>query len=316
MKTSEDIKEICKALLAFHSEVGRITKDGENPHLRNRYATIDQIIEEIRPILASHGLFVMQLPTNTEAGEIQMVTRLYHVSGQWMESPSLKIKVDRNNAQGIGSAITYARRYSLTSFLGLNTGEDDDGHQASGGDNGQAPKREHQAKQQMKKPAQPQQPRMEAEAQQEQKQQPNDLVVKKQKEIIEKARDKGMDNDQIRKLFRVALKRNTYNDMTAEEANNLLEFVSTAEFIDLIEMIDEKATQKQISAIHAAASESGVDEKERRSIIKLVTNNRTDSSKGLTKQEASKVIERIKAKKALKNALNEFKQNQELKQAQ
>src|SRR5690606_15403268 len=138
MKTSEDIKEITKALVAFHSEVGRITKDGTNPHLKNRYATIDQIIEEIRPVLASHGLFVMQLPSNSEAGEIQMVTRLYHVSGQWMESPSLKIKVERNNAQGIGSAITYARRYSLTSFLGLNTGEDDDGHAASGDHSGQA----------------------------------------------------------------------------------------------------------------------------------------------------------------------------------
>src|SRR5690606_336701 len=91
MKTSEDIKEITKALVAFHSEVGRITKDGTNPHLKNRYATIDQIIEEIRPILASHGLFIMQLPTNSESGGIQMVTRLYHVSGQWMQSPTLTI---------------------------------------------------------------------------------------------------------------------------------------------------------------------------------------------------------------------------------
>lgn len=315
MKTSEDIKEITKALVAFHSEVGRITKDGTNPHLRNRYATIDQIIEEIRPVLATHGLFVMQLPTNTEAGEIQMTTRIYHISGQWMESPVLTINPQKKDAQGIGSAITYARRYSLTSFLGLNTGEDDDGHRASGGDNGQA--RQYRGKQQakqQKKPAQPQQPRMEAEAQQEQKQQPNDLVVKKQKEIIEKARDKGMDNDQIRKLFRVALKRNIYNDMTAEEADNLLELVEMTEFIDLIEMIGERVSQGQITAIHAAANEMKISESERRGIIQKITNRRTDSSKYLTKTEASKVIERMKqqaeAKQALMNTLSELKQAQ------
>ncbi|PTM58349.1 ERF family protein [Desmospora activa] len=131
MRTSDNIDEICKALVGFHSEVGRIAKDGTNPHLKNRYATIDAIMEEIRPALAKHGLFVMQLPTNLDDGSIRLVTRLYHQSGQLMESDPIIVKPQKNDAQGIGSAVTYARRYSLTSFLSLSTGDDDDGHAAS-----------------------------------------------------------------------------------------------------------------------------------------------------------------------------------------
>lgn len=295
MRTSEDIKEITKALVAFHSEVGRITKDGTNPHLKNRYATIDQIIEEIRPILADKGLFIMQLPTNTEGGEIQMVTRLYHISGQWMESPSLKIKVDRNNAQGIGSAITYARRYSLTSFLGLNTGEDDDGHAASGDHSGQA-----------------QQFRGKQQAGKGQTKQTNPLTEQK-RAILVACHEKGLTDNQAAKLVTTLLEKDP-NTMTLEEAQNVLEEIKTKEFIDLIDMIGERISQGQIKAIHATANEMKISESERRGIIQKITNRRTDSSKYLTKTEASKVIERLKqkaeAKQALMDTLGELKQAQ------
>lgn len=292
MRTSEDIKEITKALVAFHSEVGRITKDGTNPHLKNRYATIDQIIEEIRPVLASHGLFVMQLPSNSEAGEIQMVTRLYHVSGQWMESPSLKIKVDRNNAQGIGSAITYARRYSLTSFLGLNTGEDDDGHAASGGDHsGQA--QQFRGKQQAGKQTNP--------------------LTEQKRAILVACHEKGLTDNQAAKLVTTLLEKDP-NTMTLEEAQNVLEEIKTKEFIDLIDMIGERITQGQIKAIHATANEMKISESERRGIIQKITNRRTDSSKYLTKTEASKVIEELKGQAQRKAALIESFQT--LKEAQ
>ena len=295
MKTSEDIKDICKALLAFHSEVGRITKDGENPHLRNRYATIDQIIEEIRPVLASHGLFVMQLPSNSEAGEIQMVTRLYHVSGQWMQSPTLTITPQKKDAQGIGSAITYARRYSLTSFLGLNTGEDDDGHAASGDHSGQA-----------------QQFRGKQQAGKGQTKQTNPLTEQK-RAILVACHEKGLTDNQAAKLVTTLLEKDP-NTMTLEEAQNVLEEIKTKEFIDLIDMIGERISQGQIKAIHATANEMKISESERRGIIQKITNRRTDSSKYLTKTEASKVIEELKGQAQRKAALIESFQT--LKEAQ
>lgn len=226
MKTSEDIKEITKALVAFHSEVGRITKDGTNPHLKNRYATIDQIIEEIRPVLASHGLFVMQLPSNSEAGEIQMVTRLYHVSGQWMESPSLKIKVDRNNAQGIGSAITYARRYSLTSFLGLNTGEDDDGHRASGGD-----------KQQSNTSLLREKPTL----------QPPRTAVKRisdaqRKKIFATAGEMGLKDTEIKALvyYLSKGKKDSVKDLTSEQASYTIQLLTESKASEIRKMIEHE----------------------------------------------------------------------------
>lgn len=226
MKTSEDIKEICKALLAFHSEVGRITKDGENPHLRNRYATIDQIIDEIRPILASHGLFIMQLPTNSESGGIQMVTRLYHVSGQWMQSPTLTITPQKKDPQSIGSAITYARRYSLTSFLGLNTGEDDDGHQASGGDNGQAPKQQSNTSL-LRQP-------------------PKRISDAQRKKIFATAGEMGLKDTEIKALIYYLSKgkKDSVKDLTSEQASYTIQLLTESKASEIRKMIEHELNGK------------------------------------------------------------------------
>lgn len=306
MKTSQDITEITKALVAFHSEVGRIQKDGTNPHLRNRYATIDQIIEEIRPILASHGLFIMQLPTNSEAGEIQMTTRIYHTSGQWMQSPTLTINPQKKDAQGIGSAITYARRYSLTSFLGLNTGEDDDGHRASGGGHGQA-RQQYRGKQQAGKgqPQPVQRTRME-----------KDPLTEKKRAILTACHAKGLTDQQAAKVVTTLLKRDS-NNMTMQEAGQILEVVQTSVGNDLLDLIGEgepetvevevveeepepeepPITKGQMKAIHAASRDKGLTEEERRAVIRHVSKGRTDSSKGLYHREAREVINTINGNK-------------------
>lgn len=221
MKTSEDIKEIIPALIAFHSEVGRITKDAQNSHMKNRYATIDQIIEEIRPILADKGLFIMQLPSNTDTGEIQMVTRIYHTSGQWMESPVLTLKPQKQDAQGIGSAVTYARRYSLTSFLSLNTGEDDDGNAASGG-RGQ---RQSQSR---------------GQGSQQPPQRPAGLASDKQrKAVFAIAKGKGLEDEQIKRVVHHFTKKESTKELTTREASNLIETLQTTEAPDLLETIGE-----------------------------------------------------------------------------
>lgn len=130
-KKSESIVNLAKSLAAFNGEVSRIDKDSTNPHFRNKYASLDTIIDEIRPILHKHGMSVIQMPGGD--GEVfTMTTMLLHESGEWIESDPIVMRPVKNDPQGIGSCATYARRYSLAAFLSLNTGEDDDGNGASG----------------------------------------------------------------------------------------------------------------------------------------------------------------------------------------
>jgi hypothetical protein len=127
---SESIKEISVALNKFNEEISRISKDAVNPHFRNKYATLDKIIDEIRPILSKHGLSVIQFPSG-DGERLSLSTMLLHTSGEYIESPPLIMKPVKNDPQGIGSCTTYARRYGICAVLNLNTGEDDDGNAAS-----------------------------------------------------------------------------------------------------------------------------------------------------------------------------------------
>ena len=130
IKHSETISELAKALVKFNARVGKISKDAKNPFFKNNYATLDNIINEVRPILSEFGLNILQLPSS-DGEHIKISTLLMHESGEWLESDGLTMKPVKNDPQGMGSAITYARRYALQSFLSLNTGEDDDGNNAS-----------------------------------------------------------------------------------------------------------------------------------------------------------------------------------------
>ncbi|MBO1583012.1 ERF family protein [Bacillus sp. XF8] len=135
MNRSETIAELAKSLVKFNSEVTKIAKDADNPFFKNNYATLDTIIDEIRPILSKHGLSIMQIPSG-DGQNVTLKTLLLHESGEWLESDELTMKPVKNDPQAVGSCITYARRYSLAAFLSLNTGEDDDGNSATYGKGG------------------------------------------------------------------------------------------------------------------------------------------------------------------------------------
>lgn len=132
MMKSETISELAKALVKFNGEVSRVSKDANNPFFKNSYATLDQIIDEVRPILNKHGLSIMQFPSG-DGDHVTLKTLILHESGEWIESDPISMKPVKNDPQSVGSAITYARRYSLSAFLSLNTGEDDDGNKATHG---------------------------------------------------------------------------------------------------------------------------------------------------------------------------------------
>lgn len=127
---SESIISLSKSLTAFHGEVEKIEKDATNPHFKNAYSTLDNMIDHTKPILAKHGLSVLQFPGG-DGERITVRTMIMHTSGEWIESEPLTLKAVKVDPQGAGSAITYARRYSYAAALSLSLGDDDDGNASS-----------------------------------------------------------------------------------------------------------------------------------------------------------------------------------------
>lgn len=139
MKHSESIKQIAAALAAFQSEVKDPSRNGENPHFKSKYVQLDGLLAAVRPILANHGLSLMQ-STGGDGVNISVSTLIMHTSGEWIETEPLVLKAQQATPQGAGSACTYGRRFSLSAALGVAWDDDDDGNAAS------APKPEPKAK--------------------------------------------------------------------------------------------------------------------------------------------------------------------------
>lgn len=126
MNKSESITELAKALVKFHSVMGKVSKDAKNPFFKNNYASLSNIIEAVTKPLNDNGLSVLQLPSIEG-----LTTMLLHESGEWISSVSGTPVKDATDPQKLGSAITYARRYALGAILSLNIDEDDDGQKAN-----------------------------------------------------------------------------------------------------------------------------------------------------------------------------------------
>ena len=130
MKQSESIKELATALATFQGEITSVNKDSVNPFFKMKYASLNSIWEHIREPLSKYGLSVIQGgEPDLSDNHVVINTLLLHASGEWILS-SLPIKPVKDDPQGIGSAITYARRYGLSAILGLVADEDDDGEVA------------------------------------------------------------------------------------------------------------------------------------------------------------------------------------------
>ena len=129
MKKSESIIELSKALSKFQGEVTNPKNTSTNPFFSSKYAPLEEVLNTIRPVLATNGLSITQIPT-TEGDKVGVVTILMHSSGEYIETEPLLLKTDKNTAQGAGSAITYARRYAISAILGVASEEDDDGNNA------------------------------------------------------------------------------------------------------------------------------------------------------------------------------------------
>jgi len=129
---SEQINDLAAALAAAQAELRNPVFDSQNPHFKSKFASLAQVRDTITPTLAKHGLSVTQLATNDDQGRPSVETILLHKSGQWLSS-TLAVPVAKADAHGAGSAITYARRYSLMAIVNVVGDEDDDGNSAVAG---------------------------------------------------------------------------------------------------------------------------------------------------------------------------------------
>jgi hypothetical protein len=131
IETSATIVALTGAILKVQGAVGSVKKDKVNPHFKNRYATLENVIDTARPALQEAGIAFVQAPGQVLDGSVEVTTMLVHESGEWMRS-TLHVPLGKRDAQGVGSAITYGCRYSLMAMLGLPPTDDDDGLQDAG----------------------------------------------------------------------------------------------------------------------------------------------------------------------------------------
>ncbi len=122
--TKEIFTALCKAQASFHHAV----KDSKNPHFKSSYASLESVLDACKPHLNANGIVLIQSPSAN--GKIVTVTTiLAHESGEYIQG-ILTLTAVQETPQAVGSAITYARRYSLASLMGLGQ-EDDDGNAAT-----------------------------------------------------------------------------------------------------------------------------------------------------------------------------------------
>ncbi len=126
---SENIADLAIALAKAQSENGTVHKDAKNPFYKTNYASLAQVWETVRPALTANGLSVVQLPSQDATG-YYVESMLIHSSGQWIKCRTY-MKPVKEDPQGIGSLISYARRYALQSLV-MVCPDDDDGELAMG----------------------------------------------------------------------------------------------------------------------------------------------------------------------------------------
>ena len=127
---SDSIKEIATSLAKAQGQMKGAIKDSANPFFKSKYADLASVVEAIRTAFSENGLSYIQTVEPSDKDEVRVKTVLLHSSGEWLDCGILALPVTKADAQGFGSALTYARRYSLSAACGVAP-EDDDGNAAA-----------------------------------------------------------------------------------------------------------------------------------------------------------------------------------------
>ncbi len=129
MNRTDDISKLATALAVAQGQIESASKDATNPHFRSKYADFDSVRDAVKKPLSSNGIAFLQFPRIVEGG-VEVETLLVHGESGQSVSEVLFVPLGQITPQAIGSAITYLRRYSLQTIVGVSAGEDDDGNAA------------------------------------------------------------------------------------------------------------------------------------------------------------------------------------------
>jgi len=130
MKQSDSITALATALVLAQSRMTNAKKDSNNQFFKSKYADLTSVVDAVKEALNDHGLSYIQFPCTNDKDEVGVETMLLHESGEWVRGDPFYVPVNKADAQGFGSAITYCRRYSLQAACGI-AAEDDDGNAAA-----------------------------------------------------------------------------------------------------------------------------------------------------------------------------------------
>jgi hypothetical protein len=121
--------ELSAAMAKAFAQIEGAVKGKTNPAFRSKYADLAAVVDAVKPALAEFGLWFRQVTHNVEGG-VCVETVIHHASGESLSCGQLYVPATKQDAQGYGSALTYARRYSLMAAFGVPA-EDDDGNAAA-----------------------------------------------------------------------------------------------------------------------------------------------------------------------------------------
>jgi ERF superfamily len=121
------VASLAGALVAAQRRMPAVGKDSENPHFHSRFVSLDSLIAATRPVLNEHGLAITQFPVTVDGLPVLRTTLLHAASGESL-SGDTPLYLSRNDMQGYGAAVTYARRYAWAAVLGIASEEDTDGN--------------------------------------------------------------------------------------------------------------------------------------------------------------------------------------------
>jgi hypothetical protein len=124
MRSSDTLTKISPALVKAINAIEGVKKGADNPFFKSKYANLESVIEAAHGALSANGLAVMQGPGPMDGNCITLTTRLVHESGEWIET-DFSLPAGKMDPQAAGSAITYARRYSLMAMLNMPAVDDD-----------------------------------------------------------------------------------------------------------------------------------------------------------------------------------------------
>ena len=131
MRTSEQTDKLWPAVVKARQAMKGPKKDSTNPHFKSKYADLSECIDAADVAGGPHGLVTLQEPSSDSAG-VSVSTIIVHESGQWVQFDPLFIPASKADAQGFGSAVSYARRYRIKAAWNM-ADEDDDGNAAVAG---------------------------------------------------------------------------------------------------------------------------------------------------------------------------------------